>query len=180
MSRHTPGYEVTKDGRVFSVLHNWRGYGRRELAQHPDDHGYPSVRLTIDGKRKRLGVHRLVAANHLPPRPTPAHEIRHLNGDKTDNRAENLAWGTRAENAADREAHGRTSRGQSHADAIKAGKPEFSYNEAEIRSIRRLAEKGWSQRAIGERLGRSQTGIGYILRKTNEALAAIAKARGDA
>jgi hypothetical protein len=119
-TKHTPGYEVTRDGRVFSVDHNWRGQGRRELTQEPNAHGYPSVRLTINGKRTRLAVHRLVAWHYLPHRPDPLHEIRHLNGDKTDNRAENLAWGTRKENAEDRRQHGRTSRGQRHSEAIKA------------------------------------------------------------
>jgi hypothetical protein len=33
---------------------------------------------------------------------------RHLNGDPGDNRLANLAYGTPAENAADRRAHGRT------------------------------------------------------------------------
>ena len=27
--KFTPGYEVTPDGRVFSVVSNWRGYGCR-------------------------------------------------------------------------------------------------------------------------------------------------------
>lgn len=121
MSEHTPGYEVTRDGRVLSVSHNWRGYGRRELRQHLDAYGYPRVRLTIGGRRRAYLVHRLVAANHLEPRPTDKHEVCHINGDKTDNRVENLRWGTRKENAADRERHGNTSRGKSHSDAIKAG-----------------------------------------------------------
>ena len=118
--QHTPGYEVTCDGRVYSIDHNWRGYGKRELIQQINSHGYPSVRLSINGKRVRKLVHTLVAACFLPGRPSLLHEIRHLNGNKTDNRAENLAWGTRKENAADREAHGRTSRGQSHSESIKA------------------------------------------------------------
>lgn len=116
-SKHT--YEVTRDGRVFSMT-NWRGCGRRELAQQPNDDGYPSVRLIVDGKRKRLAVHVLVAREYLPPRPSPGHEVRHLDGNKDNPCAENLAWGTRKENADDRERHGRTSRGTSHSVAIKA------------------------------------------------------------
>jgi hypothetical protein len=113
-------YEVTPDGRVFSLT-NWRGLGRRELAQEPNDDGYPSVRLIINGKRTRKAVHVLVAERYLPPRPTPAHEVRHLDGNKLNRSADNLAWGTRAENAADREAHGRTSRGERHAAAVRKG-----------------------------------------------------------
>lgn len=121
MNGHTPGYEVTADGRVYSVSHNWRGYGRRELRQDLNDDGYPSVRLTIDGKRTRYAVHVLVARHYLPERPSPQHEIRHIDGDKMNPAAYNLAWGTRQENADDRERHGRTSRGRRHSDAIKRG-----------------------------------------------------------
>jgi len=104
----TPGYEVTADGRVFSVGHNWRGYGRREMKQTPNSDGYPSVKLTINGKKIRLAVHKLVALWFLTPRPSPKHEIRHLDGDKWNRSAANLAWGTQKDNADDRERHGRT------------------------------------------------------------------------
>lgn len=121
MSGHTPGYRVTADGRVFSFASNWRGYGEREMSQLPHKDGYLSVRLVINGKRKRFLVHRLVAHAFLPPCPSPLHEVRHLDGDKLNNAASNLAWGTRKENAYDREMHGRTSRGLRHSIAIKAG-----------------------------------------------------------
>lgn len=120
-AKHTPGYEVTTDGRVFSLKTNWRGYGKREMQQTPNDDGYPSVRILVEGKRKRLAVHVLVARHHLPPRPSPKHEVRHLDGDKTNASANNLAWGTQKENADDRERHGRTSRGTRHSAFIKAG-----------------------------------------------------------
>lgn len=118
---HTPGYEVTEDGHVFSTESNWRGYCRRELEQHPNADGYPSVRVQIGGRRKRLAVHRLVAMWFLPARPSPLHQIRHLDGDKANPAASNLAWGTEQDNADDRERHGRTSRGPRHSTAIKAG-----------------------------------------------------------
>lgn len=104
-------YEVSSDGRVFSIDSGWRGYGERELKQALNASGYPSVRLMMGGRRKRVTVHSLVAAAFLPPRPSGKHEVRHLDGDKHNNRAENLAWGTACENAEDRERHGRTARG---------------------------------------------------------------------
>ena len=119
--KHTPGYEVTADGRVFSISHNWRGYGQRELRQDLNDDGYPSVRLTMNGKRKRLAVHKLVALWHLPPRPSERHEVRHLDGNKMNSTSTNLQWGTRKDNADDRERHGRTSRGPKHSAAIRRG-----------------------------------------------------------
>lgn len=163
MSAHTPGYEVTRDGKVFSTEHNWRGYGRRELTPTPDSDGYLCVRVSINGSRAKVRVHRLVAWEFLPPRPDPFHEIRHLNGDKLDNRAENLAWGTRKDNAADRDAHGRTSRGPGHSAAIRAGLKD-ALTDVEIRAITRLTAKGWTQRAIAERIGRSQSAVGHVVR----------------
>jgi hypothetical protein len=121
VSINLEGYEVSRDGHVFSVAHNWRGYGRRELETSPNVYGYPCVRLTVNGRRKRIAVHRLVAMHYLPPRPSPTHEIRHLDGDRNNSHADNLAWGTAKENADDRERHGRTSRGSRHSAAIKAG-----------------------------------------------------------
>ena len=132
MSKHTPGYDVTRDGRVFSTTTNWRGYGPREMQHTPNYDGYPSVRLLINGKRTRLAVHILVAREHLPPRPSTAHEVRHLDGNKLNPHADNLAWGTAKENAADRERHGRTSRGASRGAAIRAS----AHAEA-VRAFRR-------------------------------------------
>lgn len=114
-----PGYRVSEDGHVFSVASNWRGYGERELNQSLNADGYPSVRINRDGKRVHLAVHRMVAATYLPPRPSSRHEVRHLDGDKTHNHRDNLAWGTRKENADDRERHGRTSRGTAHSLATR-------------------------------------------------------------
>lgn len=164
MSGHTPGYEVTPDGLVYSVAHNWRGYGRRELRQDLNGNGYPSVRITIGGKRTRYAVHVLVAKHHLPPRPSPQHEVRHLDGNKMNPSASNLAWGTRQENADDREIHGRTSRGAAHSAAIRSGRND-SLTDAERLSAVRLSAKGWSQRAIAERLKRSQSAIGAAIRQ---------------
>ena len=117
-TKHTPGYEVMRDGSIFSNS-NWRGYGRRELHAELNNDGYPSVRLTIDGKRTRYAVHVIVARHHLQPKPSDHHEIRHLDGNKMNPHADNLEWGTKQENADDREIHGRTSRGNSHSKAIK-------------------------------------------------------------
>lgn len=115
------GYTVDENGIVYSSI-EWRGSEYRAMNQTLNSHGYPSVRLIFsDGFRRRIVVHRMVAEAFLGPRPSPQHEIRHLNGNKEDNRTDNLAWGTRKENAEDRERHGRTSRGMGHSAAIKAG-----------------------------------------------------------
>ena len=105
------GYEIGPDGRVWSVGSNWRGYGKREMEQRPDRDGYLYVRLTIDGKRRKYRVHRLVAASFLPGCPSSQHQLRHMDGNKHNNSATNLAWGTAKDNADDRSRHGRTNNG---------------------------------------------------------------------
>ena len=122
MGKYTPGYEVTTDGRVFSVSSNWRGYGIREMRASLNSDGYPSVRITIDGVRKRYTVHKLVALYHLPPKPSEDCEVRHLDGNKLNPKACNLAWGTKKENAADRDRHGRTYHMTTHEARARAEK----------------------------------------------------------
>lgn len=114
------GYDVYPDGRVFSNS-GWRSKGYFEIKQSPDQYGYPAVRLMIGGKRKRERVHRLVAMLFHGPRPTPFHQVCHVDGDKLNNSSDNLYWGDARENAADRKRHGRTSSGAKHSSSIIAG-----------------------------------------------------------
>lgn len=108
-------YFVTREGSVFSSNANWRGYGSRALTPTPNSHGYLRVRFQMsDGRRKSAFVHKLVAAAFLPPKPEGADQIRHLDGNKLNNRADNLAWGDAKSNADDREKHGTTMRGRNH------------------------------------------------------------------
>ena len=107
-------YEVSSDGRVRSiarVVTCRNGAPKTFKAQEKKQHmckGYPHVVLYDDaGVRINRYVHVLVCAAFHGPKPTEAHQVRHINGDQTDNRTENLAWGTRSENMIDRVLHGR-------------------------------------------------------------------------
>lgn len=100
-----PGYEVTRDGRVFSLK---RGE-RTELKQwrNGSGHGYPCVYVYVDGVRRNYAVYRLVAAAHLPPRPSMRHFVLHTDGDRLNSHADNLRWGTASENMHDAWRHRR-------------------------------------------------------------------------
>lgn len=100
------GYDATEGGSIVSTSSNWRGYGAREMRQHLSKDGYLRVRLTVDGRRKWHSVHRLVCRAFHGEQPSPNHEVRHIDGSRDNNRASNLAWGTKSENACDRVTHG--------------------------------------------------------------------------
>ena len=92
-------YEVSDLGRV-------RRAGRGVLTGGIDRYGYRFVDLNDHGRRQSARVHRLVGDAYLGPLPDGL-ETRHLNGDRTDNRLANLAYGTHSQNTLDMVAHGR-------------------------------------------------------------------------
>lgn len=101
-------YWVSNLGRVGStkLYHGSTKFRVLSQVRNPK-HGYMQVQFRdAEGKRRHLRVHRLVGDAFLGP----IHEgmlTRHLNGDQTDNRLDNLRHGTPAENNADTVLHHR-------------------------------------------------------------------------
>jgi hypothetical protein len=102
-------YEVSDQGRVRGLDRVGKD-GRRLKGQIlrtrriPD--GYLHLFLYDEhGNKRSYGVHRLMARAFFGE-PLDGQQARHLNGIRDDNRIENLAWGSRIENAADRYCHG--------------------------------------------------------------------------
>lgn len=168
MSGHTaipgyPGYAVDLNGDIWSYS-SWRGCSARPLKTFLDDDGYPRVRLMHGGERVKRAVHVLVAETLIGPRPSPAHEVRHLNGCRIDYHPSNLAWGTRKENADDRERHGRTSRGAKHSEAIRTGISN-ALTRSQRTQIANLAALGKTQREIAALVQCSQSAVGAEIRR---------------
>lgn len=96
-------YEVNELGKVRSVDRiieykngSIRKYKGKELKLRIYKSGYAITTLNKNGVAKTYSVHRLVAMTFLPNTDNLP-EIHHLNHDRRDNRVENLAWVTRAE-----------------------------------------------------------------------------------
>lgn len=104
-------YEVSNLGNVRSLTRVLRPSYRpmtlegKPLKPRPMRSGHLQVNLRRNNTSRNHLVHRLVAIAFLG-QPLPGQEVRHLNGEPTDNRLQNLAWGTRSENMYDRRAHG--------------------------------------------------------------------------
>jgi DNA invertase Pin-like site-specific DNA recombinase len=100
-------------------------------------------------------VHQLVLLTFVGPLPE-GQEVRHLNGDRSDNRLENLCYGTRKENANDAVEHGTQPHGETHGRCKLA--------EEQVREIIRLAaEQGVRGTEIANRFGVSESLICMIL-----------------
>ena len=120
------------------------------IRQSRMSHGYKRVRV---GPGKRETVHKLVALAFLGPKPD-GHEVRHLNGDRADNRAANLAYGTRAENIADTMAHGRVKKGETHHAS--------RLTEEQVREIKMRALAGENQHELATLFGLGQDQVSRI------------------
>jgi len=113
--------------------------------------GYRAVGITrTKGGRTRTElVHRLVARAFLGEPPSEAHtDVRHLDGDKRNNRVSNLAWGTRSENMLDVVRHRRShlvGAFPPHADPSAKSRPWYSgrtTDEGLVQTCLRLLDAG--------------------------------------
>jgi hypothetical protein len=103
-------YEAASDGSVFS--YNKPGVRKnsrcvpKQMVPCANRGGYLQlVMLADDGKRKTVSAHKVIAMTFLGECPN-GHVICHSNGNKRDNRTENLRYGTPYENSMDRKNHG--------------------------------------------------------------------------
>lgn len=122
---HEGRYEVSDHGHVRSLVSG----SPRVLRQYLNTKrgGYLEVSLYLRGGRRSTErkVHQLVLAAFVGPLPA-GQVVRHLNGNPTDNRLLNLAYGTQSENAFDTVRHGRNK--QASATVCKSGHPLSAWN----------------------------------------------------
>jgi hypothetical protein len=148
--RPVPGheaYEISNLGRVRTV---------RYLRKRPDRAGYLRIAISKNGKCVRqASIQRLVAETFIENTDGKP-EVNHIDGDKSNNRVDNLEWVTPSEN-------------RLHAFEIGLMKPiSGSRNvraklcEDDVRQIRDLMAQGVHNRVLAPMFGVSRATIQFI------------------
>ena len=151
-----PAYEVSVDG----VVRRCQGFrcrrAHRVLVPFVRPNGYAQILLYQGGQRRRFGVHQLVALAFLGPKPSPQHEVAHLDGQRLNNHVSNLAWLLPIENDAHKDLHGTRLRGsQIHSAKLV---------EAQVVLIRQALAVGIRQCALAQTYGVSDSTVSLIAR----------------
>jgi len=117
-----PGYEglyqVNNLGRIKSLSRRLKAKPKRIiqeriLKERIDRHGYIKVNIYKNGKIKVIKIHQIVALLFLN-NFDKKREINHKDGNKQNNRIENLEWCTHKENMQHASKNGLMSRGEKH------------------------------------------------------------------
>ena len=85
-------YLISENGEVFSEHKNFF------LKSSTTQHGYSSVTLSVNGKKIRKYIHRLVAEYYLGFQEKEGKVINHIDGNKQNNNISNLKIISSSEN----------------------------------------------------------------------------------
>lgn len=153
-------YAITEDGCVWSYpKSNATGgirHNGRFLKSQNHSCGYKSIVL---GRNKQFLIHRLVAETYIPnPKKYP--QVNHINGNKSDNRVENLEWCNNSQNL---------------IHSVKIGtynhtrKPSDNYlkklTRQDIQEIIYLCSQGLNHQEIADTFNISRVYVGILSRK---------------
>lgn len=146
--REFPGYYVSSDGQLWSswVRVSWMIDPEtiNPVKVQRDRGGYLAIGFKLAGKRVKRLIHRLVLEAFSGSCPDGM-EACHYNGIRSDNRLENLRWGTRLENTDDRRRHGTHNRGGRN--------PNATLTETDAIQILALRRSGMKHRDIARKFG---------------------------
>jgi len=143
-------YEIDGRSDVF------RGSGDAPMRQSPNTHGYLHIVLYKDGVRTTRAIHILVCEAFHGPRPAPVtidgklrkFEVNHKNGDKLDNRPQNLEWLNTVEHSKHTLSNGLHLR---QNEPIERGPSRTKLTARRARIIRALYTNGMTKHQLADR-----------------------------
>lgn len=151
------GYRAGSDGNLwrFKRYHDSRYKPDQwiKMASSIKRNGYREATMVVGDKRFYRLVHRLVLEAFVGPCP-PGMEACHNNGNRLDNRIENLRWDIHENNMRDKVLHGTLPQGST----VVTSKLE----ESDIPKILRLLEAGVARHRIAYGFGVSPNTIDRI------------------
>lgn len=148
-------YAVSDIGRVRRIADHPAHLAGRLLKPKVRPDRYLEVTLCGEGNRYCFRVHQLVCRTFHGERPEGKDEIGHIDGVRSNNTAANLRWVTKAENYADRNAHGTHNKGVNNGAA--------KLDPLKVQAVHILSEH-LPSRKVAMVLGISKSQVGNILR----------------
>lgn len=150
-----PGYErlylISNHGRVYSKI------SEKILKSGVDSDGYFIVSLCKNKKKLTKTIHTLVLQTFIGDK-LKNQQVRHIDGNRKNNKASNLVYGTAKENQDDRGIHGTKSYGEWNGNSY--------LTEKEIVEIREKYRTGrYTHRQLAKEYHVVHTTIGDIVRK---------------
>lgn len=157
-------YQVSSLGNVRSLpriidygTHTQRHKGRI-LKPQPNSKGYLRVQLRWEGKHEVKFVHRLVAEAFVP-NPENKPQVNHKDGNKQNNRADNLEWVDNSTN----QRHGRA---LGLINSLKGEANHSKLTEEQVKWIIKHYKKGdreFGRKALARKFGVSHQTIKNII-----------------
>src|SRR6185295_6565690 len=142
------GYEVSDAGRVRSYMGSRmrRPGAQPKILSVKPVYGYSYVTLFMpkEGRKRLRAVHRIVLEAFRGPCP-PKCQCCHNDGNRANNRLENLRWDTSRNNYMDRVRHNTVPRGEKHANS--------KLLDEERDAIRNLLRLGYPMNRIASLFG---------------------------
>lgn len=129
------------------------------MVGHIDRCGYREVLLSENGTSKNYLAHRLILSTFSPVPEMDGLYVNHKNGDKTDNRVDNLEWCTRSENTKHSYKNGLQSQVTNIHGTYRV------LNETDFSIIRDMHRQGYLDKEIAQKIGCSR---GLVSRKIRE------------
>lgn len=112
----------------------------------------------LNGEKKQADIHRMVALAFLGSPPKGKTLACHLDGDRKNNRVDNLVWGSNTDNMRHMIEHGHSLKGTEVAIS--------KLDDGKVRTIRELYRDGYySQESLGSIFGVDQSVISDVVRR---------------